>query len=132
MICSVESCNDKVRTVLRNGNKVPIKYCDEHFREKMRYAGRSTRREERYIDKDGYVLIWHDNQRIGEHRVIMQQKLGRKLLKNESVHHINGIRDDNHPDNLELWVGGIRYGQRASDVICPHCGEPYHIDKGAK
>ena len=55
----------------------------------------------------------------------MEEKLGRKLVKGESVHHINGVRDDNRPENLELWITFQPYGQRASDIECPHCGKKY-------
>lgn len=79
--------------------------------------------------KQGYIIVkTQDGRWLGEHRYIMEQKLGRQLRQAESVHHINGIRDDNRLDNLELWVGPIRYGQRASDIKCHHCGEPYKID----
>ena len=62
----------------------------------------------------------------GEHRIVMEQVLGRPLVRGlESVHHKNGVRHDNRPENLELWVGGIRYGQRATDIVCPHCKKPY-------
>lgn len=75
-----------------------------------------------YITSGGYRKIRldgvvGDSAWVLEHRHAMEQKLGRKLLSGENVHHIDGNKLNNNISNLELWASFQPSGQRVEDLL---------------
>lgn len=93
----------------------------------------------RYIDSSGYVQIRLAPYKYErEHRVVMQQMLGRPLKDGEIVHHRNGDKTDNRQSNLELktssehtrqhWEEGGQgaFGQTARPPALCHPDRPHY------
>jgi hypothetical protein len=111
-ICKVDECGLPVKRNRKGGG---MGLCQDHWDTS---GARRRRLESRYYNSQGYVILkLEDGRSLGEHRYVMEQHLGRHLLPGETVHHINGVRDDNRLKNLELWYSPQPYGQRVEDLL---------------
>jgi hypothetical protein len=99
----------------RHGRQV---WCSMH-RARLRKHGdpgpaeRLTGQKGRGYVRRGYRII----RGRPEHALVMEAYLGRKLRPGETVHHRNGDRTDNRPQNLELWSRQHPPGQRVDDLV---------------
>ena len=117
--CSVEGCDKPVRS--RN-------MCASHYNKMRRWGTPEppSRPKPKHTKRgpSGYVMVKAPdnpmamaNGYVAEHRLVIAERIGRPLLKSENVHHINGVRDDNRPENLELWNTYQPSGQRPRDKV---------------
>lgn len=87
----------------------------------------------RKINTQGYVEVYRPNHPyptrphyVLEHRLVMEEHIGRYLKPNEEVHHINGNRVDNQIKNLQLMTKSEHQRLERivdmSDRVCSMCG----------
>lgn len=94
--------------------------CKTCYFQSKQYPNSKTK----HLSKDGYYYVYYRSHpfadksgRVYEHRIVMEQKIGRFLLPFENVHHKNGMKSDNRIENLELWIKTQPTGARVADVV---------------
>ena len=135
--CKVNGCN----FIMKRGG-----YCNSHYMRLWRYGNpeeprRRAKNGNGWIN-DGYKMISVEKKEMREHRYLMEKHLGRKLKKEEHIHHINRIKNDNRIENLRLMdikEHGSLEGKKAKGVpkptavkpptykICLNCKEQFRI-----
>lgn len=105
--CRIEGCSEKAVTISE-------RLC--HFHRRRLEAGLPLTNERSInprgtgtLDKKGYVVIKVNGEAKFEHRLIVEKALGKALPRTAHVHHLNGKKWDNRPNNL---------------VVCPN--DEYH------
>lgn len=83
----------------------------------------------RWKHESGYIMVKRNGHQMAnsagyvpEHRLVMAEFAGRMLDKDEVVHHVNGVKDDNRVENLQVRSRGGEGQHHGSLTVCPHCG----------
>lgn len=114
------------------GKSFPMFHSEQYCSRECGYKAMSERPSYNWnggknINTHGYIEVYIPENEMAngrgyvlEHRLVMSEQLGRILEKNEHVHHKNGDRSDNRPENLELWTSdkaGNHRGARVTDLM---------------
>lgn len=103
---------EEIKFLLEHYESHGMNYCAEHLgrtrpaiRHKASRLGikrRGKGREDRIVDKSGYIALSSYKKRKVVHRIVMENHLGRELSPDELVHHKDGNKHNNHISNLEV------------------------------
>jgi hypothetical protein len=125
--CTVDECDAFVhgRGMCRMHYKRAARHGDPRVKHNRWTTGEGRAKVgTRYFDRhSGYVRVYdpeHANANangcVKEHTWVMSRHLGRPITRDETIHHRNGVRDDNRIENLELRVGAHPQGMSVEDA----------------
>lgn len=120
--CAVAGCTEPAGASGARG------YCSLHYKrvrtrgeigaaERERAPHGSAGPGKPWLDPQGYRRVKVNGAIRGEHHLVMERQLGRRLRVYETVHHRSGVRHDNRLSNLELWAKPHPPGQRVADLV---------------
>lgn len=108
-VCNKEFDSYPSRKRLHCSRKCGNKNKKGTFKKGHKWVGKL--KNPRRVTANGYIEVYSPKHpyksvrnSVLEHRLVMEQKIRRYLLPKEVVHHINGVKDDNRIENLQLFA----------------------------
>lgn len=138
--CTYRTAHQRSRTigeVVMHTVETKRKICavmKKHTQEKS-----PTRKGGRRLNHNGYVEIFlpehhraRGNGYVFEHILVAEEKIGRRLLRGEQVHHIDHNKTNNNPDNLQV-MSASEHAKRHPQIrtgiekTCEVCGRKFYV-----